>query len=275
MGEKEISGGTEKTEKDLASLLSSFISKDKKVQLEYFPRILKQLAQAKTVLNKDENEILLKIFITVAQPDFAKELMERIDKGLFFDFGTYLNNERSVQTLNFIIHEYLNLFRHSALLRRIYNEQKWETLILDLILKSNFNMNILFNQRLRDYKDKPLFNIIKGSSVTTLSWLKVADQIKIYERSLKNLLTNKEDKVAFLLENSPEMAMLDLACLTRGIINVMIPANSVVEHIKFILQETKAAVLLVQSEKELSEIKSLKNVLPDLKKVILLLKGYN
>ena len=270
MGEKEISGGTEKTEKDLASLLSSFISKDKKVQLEYFPRILKQLAQAKTVLNGDENEILLKIFITVAQPDFAKELMERIDKGLFFDFGTYLNNERSVQTLNFIIHEYLNLFRHSALLRRIYNEQKWETLILDLILKSNFNMNILFNQRLRDYKDKPLFNIIKGSSVTTLSWLKVADQIKIYERSLKNLLTNKEDKVAFLLENSPEMAMLDLACLTRGIINVMIPANSVVEHIKFILQETKAAVLLVQSEKELSEIKSLKNVLPDLKKVILL-----
>ncbi len=258
-------------ENELSVLLTTFISKDKKEQLEYFPEILKQILSAKTGLNDDENETLLKICTSVAQPDFAKELMERIDKELFFEFGNHLNKltEQTNQTLNPVIHEYLNLFRHPALLRRIYNEQKWESLILDLLVKSNFDMNVLFSQRLRDYKEKPLFKIIKGNSVASISWQKVADQIKIYERSLKNLLMSKDEKVAFLLENSPEMAMLDLACLTGGIINVMIPANSVVEHIKYILKETKAAVLLVQSEKELSDIKSLKNELPDLKKVIL------
>ncbi len=282
MEEKEISNRTETAEKDLTSLLSSFISKDKKTQLEYFPEILKQITSAKPVLKGDDKETFLKIFTTAAQPDFAKELMERIDVELFFEFGKYLNTEveKSNQILKLIVHEYLNLFRHPALLRGIpasvpdtsagrYNEQKWETLILDLLIKSNFNMNVLFNQRLRDYAEKPLFKIIKGNSVTSLSWQKVSGQIKVYKKSLKNLLSNKEDKVAFLLENSPEMAMLDLACMTGGIINVMIPANSVVEHIKFILQETKAVVLLAQGEKEFSIINSLKNELPDLKKVIL------
>ena len=66
------------------------------------------------------------------------------------------------------------------------------------------------------------------------------------------------------------MALLDLACLTGGIVNVMIPGNSVTEHIRFILQQSKATVLIAHDEKQLSKIKSIKNELPDLKAVILL-----
>ena len=66
------------------------------------------------------------------------------------------------------------------------------------------------------------------------------------------------------------MALLDLACLTGGIVNVMIPGNSVTEHIRFILQQSKASVLITHNEKQLSKIKSLKNELPELKTVILL-----
>ena len=66
------------------------------------------------------------------------------------------------------------------------------------------------------------------------------------------------------------MALLDLACLTGGIVNVMIPGNSVTEHISFILQQSKASILIAHNEKQLSKIKTLKNDLPELKTVILL-----
>jgi long-chain acyl-CoA synthetase len=51
------------------------------------------------------------------------------------------------------------------------------------------------------------------------------------------------------------MALLDLACLTGGIVNVMIPGNSVNEHIRFILKQSKASVLIAHDEKQLSKIK--------------------
>ena len=66
------------------------------------------------------------------------------------------------------------------------------------------------------------------------------------------------------------MVMLDLACLTSGIINAMIPANSVSEHISFILNQTKAPILFTDDEKQLAKIRSIKKELPHLKTVVML-----
>ncbi|MBT8380956.1 MAG: AMP-binding protein, partial [Ignavibacteria bacterium] len=98
--------------------------------------------------------------------------------------------------------------------------------------------------------------------------------VKKYQQALFSELAqassaNNKSKIAFLLDNCIEMALLDLACLTGGIENVMIPANSVTEHIRFILKQSEASILIVHDEKQLSKIKSIKNEL-QLKKVILL-----
>ena len=50
MEEKEISGGTEITEKDLASLLSSFISKDKKANTLQSDKIIISLKSKEKVI---------------------------------------------------------------------------------------------------------------------------------------------------------------------------------------------------------------------------------
>ncbi|MCL4279245.1 MAG: AMP-binding protein, partial [Ignavibacteriaceae bacterium] len=142
-------------------------------------------------------------------------------------------------------------------------------MIRELIVKSNYTTKILFDQRLRDYGKKTLFKVINGNSVKEYSWETSVKIINSYRNSLYQIIT-KEEKVAFLLENCLEMALLDLACLTGGIVNVMIPGNSVTEHIRFILQQSKASVLIAHDEKQLSKIKSIKNELPELKIVILL-----
>ncbi|MEB2295324.1 MAG: GNAT family N-acetyltransferase [Ignavibacteria bacterium] len=253
--------------------------KDLSEQLESFAETLKQIPLAKRSLSVDEAEALHKIFVAAAQPDFAKQFMGDVDSETFYLFGEFLVNESEKynQNLKPLIHEYLNLFRFPSLLRRIYDEKplrsgsdgRWESLIHELILKSNYNTNTLFKQRLRDYPKKTLFKVITGSTATEYSWEKSASIINSYKNALYSFVTN-ETKVAFLLENCLEMAMLDLACLTGGIVNVMIPGNSVTEHIRFILQQSKASVLIAHDEKQLSKIKSIKNELPELKIVILL-----
>lgn len=250
--------------------LTSFGKKDISEQLESFAETLKQIPLEKRSLSKEEHDALLKIFIAAAQPSFAKQFMGEVDTQVYFAFGTFLDEQLTKgQKIERLTHEYLNLFRFPSLLRRIYEDKKWEPLIHELVVKSNYNLKILFNQRMRDYGKKTLFKVINGNTVTEYSWEKSASIIKSYRNALYSFVDN-ESKVAFLLENCLEMALLDLACLTGGIVNVMIPGNSVTEHIRFILKQSKASVLIAHDEKQLSKIKSLKNELPDLKTVILL-----
>ena len=291
------------TEKFISGL-TAFGKKDISEQLESFAETLKQIPQEKKNLTEEQAEALLKIFVAASKPEFAKQFVSEIDKEVFYNFGKYLISQiaKRVGKTDEITHEYLNLFRFPSFLRRIYDEpliaedslaekekgfafsyahSGWENLVYDLVIKSNYDTKILFEQRVRDYKSKPLFKVIKGSSFTEYSWEKTYQIVQKYKQALYSVLSEspassrlnatepRHEKVAFLLDNCLEMALLDLACLTGGIVNIMIPANSVTEHIRFILKQCNASVLIVHDEKQLSKIKLLKNEL-ELKKVILL-----
>ncbi len=71
------------------------------------------------------------------------------------------------------------------------------------------------------------------------------------------------------MENELSMAVLDLACLTNGIVNIMIPANSVPQHLVYILNQTEAPIIIVSDEKQLYKIRTIKDELKFLKKIIL------
>jgi long-subunit acyl-CoA synthetase (AMP-forming) len=132
---------------------------------------------------------------------------------------------------------------------------------------------VLFNQRVRDYCEKPLFKVIKGSAVIEESWDKAKKNVEVYAHSFYSLIKDEgadSVKIAFLLENNLQMPLLDLACLIYGMVNIMIPANSVNEHISFILNQTKSPLLILHDEKQLAKVKSIKGQLTHLKKVVLL-----
>lgn len=215
-------------------------------------------------------------------PESAKKFMADADTDLFYELGINIY-EKLIEEINYdllqkIAHEYLNLFRFPSFLKRIYEQDRWEKLILNLLDKSNYNVRSLFYQRVRDYKNKNLFNVIKDNSVIEFRWEQSAKLISSYEKAIIKLLADENavnGKVAFLLENSLEMALLDLACLTNGIVNVMIPAASVPEHIKFILNQTEAPIVFVHNEKQLAKIKSVKNELTHLQKAVLLRGSVN
>lgn len=215
------------------------------------------------------------IFSSLFSGEFAEDLMTAVDKDLFYAFGEYLNglNLKNNRSTVSVIHNYLNLFRVSAFLQKVYSENRWESLVHSLILGSSYTFDVLFNHRVDQYRKKKLFRIIKGKSTIDYSWEKTNEIVSSHRSSIKQLLKNVPEEnrfVAFLLENSIDMVMLDLACLTSGIVNVMIPANSVPEHISYILNQAKSAVVFADDEKQLSKIRSVKKDLEHLKTVVML-----
>lgn len=227
-------------------------------------------------LNQPEvSEVWLSILSGLIAGGFSDDIMNSMDKDLFFDFGNYLASDlvNSDDKTIPIIRGYLNLFRYSSFLQKIYDERRWDKLIKSLIDKSSYTFDVLFNQRVEQYKKKNLFRIIKDRHTIDYTWQKTSEIVSDYSLSIQKLLFEIENEnkfTAFLLENSFDMAMLDLACLTSGIVNVMIPANSVSEHIQFILNQTKAPILFADDEKQLAKIRSIKNDTPYLKTVVLI-----
>jgi len=76
-------------------------------------------------------------------------------------------------------------------------------------------------------------------------------------------------KIAFLTTNSLDMVLYDLACLTTGIVNVMIPTNSVPSHIDYILNKTEPSVLVVSDKVLLDKISVFTNRMDFLKAIII------
>lgn len=215
------------------------------------------------------------IFNGLFSSELANQFMESMDKDLFFSFGNYLvslSNPLDKNAVS-IIHNYLNLFRNTSFLQNIYDERRWNELIHKLIIQSSYTFDVLFNQRVNQYKKKNLFRVIKDDKTIDYTWQKTSEIVSSYRSSINNLLfeISGENKfVAFLLENSLDMVMLDIACLTSGIVNLMIPANSVTEHIYFILNQTKAPILFADDEKQLAKIRTIKKEVPNLKTVVML-----
>jgi len=216
-------------------------------------------------------ELIKEIIHVSFKNKLHNELALSFNPDNFFKFGELLESAGNSDELNIVIHEYLDIFRLSPFLKKIYGEDRWTSLISLLIQKSNYDFETLFSQRVEKNPTKTLFNKIKGEKVEKISWSDVDKRIKKYASAIKTYLNKAESRhVAFLMENSHEMAELDLACLRSGIVNIMIPANSVPQHITYILNQSGAGLILISDEKQLNKIKAIKNELKFLKFVVML-----
>ena len=114
--------------------------------------------------------------------------------------------------------------------------------------------------------------MLRGQGQQDYTWNDVARRVARYRIVVRRLLTAADEpqgKVAFLMGNSLEMALLDLACLTSGVVNVMIPANARADQIQHILAETEATAVFVSGDGQLAELHETRQNLPRLHKVVL------
>ena len=218
--------------------------------------------------SNDENKVFGELISTLATNPNCHRFATRVDPGIFKQFGEDLISTGSDK----LIPAYLDIFRSPAFLTKVYDNNEWPELILKLLHKGNYTFPKMFFHRLSKYKNKTLFTILESDKSVDFSWSKISILMTSYSRGLLALLrgTSSESKVAFFTKNSLDMVLFDLACLTSGIVNVMIPANSVPAHIEYILNKTKPAVLIISDQHLFEKIVTIIGGLDFIESVVLL-----
>jgi long-chain acyl-CoA synthetase len=152
----------------------------------------------------------------------------------------------------------LDVFRRSVVLSRINQAgvvDNWAERILCLVEASHFTFGALFNQRASGYGERTLFRVPTSGGSRAISWRQVSGRVDLMARSLHALSDETGGKpIAILSNNSLEMALVDLACLTSGIVNVMVPATSTENDVGFILDHAGTGVVVVSDNEQLKKV---------------------
>jgi long-chain acyl-CoA synthetase len=166
----------------------------------------------------------------------------------------------------------LDVLRRSGLLCRVSAADAvaaWCQTILRLVDASHFTFGALFEQRARGYGERVLFRLPTPSGTRSVSWRQVAGRVDLIARSLLSVAEETHGRpVGILSINSLEMALVDLACLTAGITNIMVPATSSEADIAFILEHAGVGALIVSDAEQMHKVLNVRDRLPDLGPII-------
>jgi long-subunit acyl-CoA synthetase (AMP-forming)/GNAT superfamily N-acetyltransferase len=164
----------------------------------------------------------------------------------------------------------LDLVRRSAFLRRIEPARvnDWAHRILAAVEASHLTVGPLFRQRAALYGSKVLFQLPQRRETRNLTWRRVAARTEQVARGLLSLEENPAP-VAILSDNRLEMALADLACLTSGLVNVMVPANSTESEVAYILRHSRVRTVLVSDTRQLAKVQAARDGLPDLQQIVI------
>lgn len=166
----------------------------------------------------------------------------------------------------------LDVLRRSSLLVRIESAgvvDHWADLILRLVEASHFTFGPLFEQRAAAYGSRKLFRLPGKGDSSTISWHQAAGRIGLIARGLLAIIDADDSRpIAILSENRIEMALIDLACLTSGIVNVMIPATATAAEVGYILGHCRAEAVIVSGQVQLKKVLANRERLEGLKTII-------
>jgi long-chain acyl-CoA synthetase len=167
----------------------------------------------------------------------------------------------------------LDVLRRSALLLRIAEAGEtaaWAARILALIDASHFTFGQLFAQRVSAYAGRPLFRVPGLHDTQTITWHQAAARVDLAARGLLALTDGGAARIAILSENCLEIALIDFACLSSGLVNVMIPATASDGDVAYMLGEASAGTVIVSSREQLQKVLKCRSTLPNLTTIVVL-----
>ncbi|MGD8866683.1 MAG: AMP-binding protein, partial [Gemmatimonadales bacterium] len=168
----------------------------------------------------------------------------------------------------------LDLIRFPTVLRRINADgvtELWAQRILAAVEASHFTVGPLYRQRAEAYADRVLFELPQPNGGKSLTWRQAAARVQALARGLLSLHHPDEPaRIAILSENRLEVALLDHACLTSGLVNIMVPANATDSDVGYILKHAKVRTIIVSGREQLEKVKKNRASLPELRHVIVI-----
>ena len=150
-------------------------------------------------------------------------------------------------------------FKQADWREKIYREEKtdqWFSTYLKLIETGNFNVGSLLNSWNNFYQHKVAFKHTRAGRTVSITWEELWEKINRIGMALRNHFqqTRAHPHIAIISENRPEMVLADLACLTFGVVDIMVPVNAVPEDMAYIIEDSDASLVFVSNEKILEPL---------------------
>jgi long-chain acyl-CoA synthetase len=261
-----------------------------------------QMAQTLTGLSaasaEDAIARLTQVLARASEPSVSGAGAERLDLALVHAFGSSIDPdlwlsqldvdelgallERCVsrlagkactETSKRAVLELLDLLRRPALLTRIepLDQDRWAERFLAGIEATALTVGVLFRQRAEKLGSRVLFRYRLDGRGRNLTWRRARSRVELIARALLALDDGADPQpIALLSENRIELALIDLACLSSGLFNVLVPANSTDADVRYILGHSKAHTVIVSTRKQLSKVIAAREELPHLEHIIVL-----
>ncbi len=131
------------------------------------------------------------------------------------------------------------------------------------------NINQIFFNNVKLYKDKPLFWYKKDLKWFSISWKKTLEEKEKLSNALKSLNIKKNDKVAIICPNSPQWCISDLSIMSLGAVTVPGYITSTENELEYLLNHSESKGIFV-SLNIFKKIKKIEKKLKFLKFVICL-----
>lgn len=167
---------------------------------------------------------------------------------------------------------WLDIVRRTPVTRRIAElgrQEPWLDLILEIAAASRYTVGRMFAMRVAAYGPRTFLRVPSHGDAGRHSWLEVASDV---DRVAKGLLFVQEElgggPFAILSENRYEMAVADLACLTTGLVNVMVPAHSTDLDVEYILGRMDVRCVVVSTATQLKKVLKHRAKLPKLERIV-------
>ena len=146
----------------------------------------------------------------------------------------------------------------------------WLRLLLPVIDRADYTLGEVL--RAREESDPRAVALrTLGEDGGELTVADLARRTRSIARGLLSLLhDDPAGRVALLSENSLEVALCDLACLTNGLFDFPLPANAAADQVVYMLRHSGAQVLIASDDEQLAKVLPALPTLPDLKEVVVI-----
>lgn len=185
-------------------------------------------------------------------PDAAICLLEAVEK-LIADGG-------AAEVGSPFWHGYLDTTRRSPFLAGlpdVAHRHRWAETVVPAIEASNYTLEEMLNQRLRDHPDRTLLREEDGGESRRWSYAQVARLIRAYAATLISAAANP--RVALLTENSFIGACTDLACLIHDIFVTPLDPATNGETIAWVFNKLGINVAVVDSDERRARLEALRS----------------
>ncbi len=217
---------------------------------------------------------VVRAFVSAIDPDpwlgslTVDELGDLFDRSL-----ARLSNKTGTPALKRAVLDLLDLLRRPAFLTKIDSpgRNQWADRFLAGIEATGLTVGPLFRQRAEKLGSRVLFRYHSAGRVRNLTWRRARSRVEIIARALLALDDGSEPRpIAILSENRVELALIDLACLSSDLFNVLVPANSTDADVRYILGHSKTHTVIVSTRKQLTKVIAAREELAELEHIIVL-----